>query len=103
MGIYEKTNPNHILAAPNKYYESLYLGKPIITTFGTIPGARTIEVNTGYAIEEEYEDFVGLIESVNKSDLLEKARNARRVWNERYATYVQGFLVNTYLPYIKNA
>ena len=102
MGIYEKANPNHILAAPNKYYESLYLGKPIITTLDTIPGTRTVEDNTGYAIEEKYEDFARLIESVNKSDLLEKAKNARRVWNERYATYVQSFFENTYLPYIEN-
>ncbi|MEA4822326.1 MAG: hypothetical protein VB122_08910, partial [Erysipelotrichales bacterium] len=46
--IYEKTNPNHILAAPNKYYEGLFLGKPIITTKGTIVGDKTEKYNTGY-------------------------------------------------------
>lgn len=34
--MYCKTNPNHIFAAPNKYYEAMLLAKPIISTKGTI-------------------------------------------------------------------
>lgn len=34
--MYSKENPNHIYAAPNKYYESMLLGKPIISTKGII-------------------------------------------------------------------
>lgn len=101
MAVYDKTNPNHILAAPNKYYEGLYLGKPTITILGTTPGTRTLRDNTGYAIEESYEDFSSLINSITKDSIKEKSANASRVWKERYANYVQNFLENTYLPFLK--
>lgn len=40
VGMYYKTVSNHYYAAPNKYYEHLYFGKPLITTQGTPPGSR---------------------------------------------------------------
>lgn len=100
MAVYDKTNPNHILAAPNKYYEGLCLGKPTITILGTIPGERTKRDNTGYAIEESYEDFEKLIGSISKDSLIEKSNNAAKLWKAKYENYVQDFLNKTYLPFI---
>lgn len=97
---YETTNPNHVLAAPNKYYEGLYLGKPIITTEGTIVGDKTKKYNTGYVIKERYEDLKELIQSINYNDLKKKGINAERLWNEKYRFYVADFLTKTYLPFI---
>lgn len=102
MAIYEKINKNQILAAPNKYYEGLYLGKPIITTVGTIVGDKTIIYNTGYVIDEKYEDFEKLVDSINPNDLKEKTENARKLWASKFSTYIQDFLDNTYLPYIQS-
>ena len=50
--MYYKTNPNHIYAAPNKFYESIFLRKPIITTKGTLVGNKVEFYHTGITIEE---------------------------------------------------
>ena len=97
---YEKVNPNHILAAPNKYYEGLYLGHPIITTKGTIVGDKTEKYETGYTIEEDYEDLVSLLESVTHESIERLGNNAEKLWNEKYKTYVKDFLEKEYLPYL---
>ena len=94
-------NKNNILAAPNKYYEGLYLAHPIITTKGTIVGDKTVNLKTGYAIEESYEDFCECIKEISKEKNIEYSRNANVLWEEKYSTYVMDFLENTYLPFIK--
>lgn len=99
--MYQKTNRNHILAAPNKYYEGLYLGKPIITTRGTIVGDKTDKFQTGYVIEESYQDLVELIANITPTDIETRRKNARDLWDNKYSTYVNEFLEDTYLPYIK--
>ncbi len=94
-------NKNNILAAPNKYYEGLYLAHPIITTKGTIVGDKTVNLKTGYAIEESYEDFCEGINAISKEKNIEYSRNANALWEEKYSTYVMDFLENTYMPFIK--
>lgn len=98
--MYQKTNRNHILAAPNKYYEGLYLGKPIITTAGTIVGEKTKKYKTGFVIEESYQDLVNLIDSISDTTIEEYGINAEELWNSKYSTYVTDFLNNTYFPLI---
>ena len=100
MAVYEKVNKNHILAAPNKYYEGLYLGKPIITTAGTLIGDKTIKYNTGYAIEETYADLESLIDNLSVEDIKIKTKNAQTLWDTKYSTYVSDFLHTVYLPFL---
>lgn len=93
-------NKNNILAAPNKYYEGLYLAHPIITTKGTIVGDKTIALETGYATGESYEDFCNVIKTITPEKNVKYSTNASRLWNEKYKTYVQDFLESTYLPFL---
>lgn len=99
--MYQKINKNHILAAPNKYYEGLYLGKPIVTTAGTIVGEKTLKYKTGFVIEETYEDLTNLLERIDDSVIAEYGKNAKALWNDKYSTYVEDFLNNIYLPLIE--
>ena len=94
-------NRNNILAAPNKYYEGLYLAHPIITTMGTIVGDKTTEFETGYAIEETYEDFCNVINEITTEKNIKYSENADRLWNEKYKTFVKDFFENIYYPFIK--
>ncbi len=96
-------NKNNILAAPNKYYEGLYLAHPIITTMGTIVGDKTLNLKTGYAIEETYEDFCKLIKHITPEKNIQYSEIANRLWNEKYKKIVQNFLENKYLPLIKSS
>ncbi len=98
--IYERSNPNNILAAPNKYYEGLYLGKPIITTEGTLVGAKVKKFNTGFAIDEKYESLEKLLHSLERSTLNKMANNSKDLWNKTYKHYVEQFLQLEYLPFI---
>lgn len=99
--MYQKVNKNHILAAPNKYYEGLYLGKPIITTAGTIVGDKTLKHETGFVIEEAYEDLSNLFSDIQDAEIIKLGQNARALWNDKYSTYVEDFLNNTYRPLIE--
>lgn len=101
--MYCKTNTNHIYAAPNKYYEAMLLGKPIITTAGTIVGDKVLKHNCGFAIDENIEELKDLITyiSCKRSEIVDKGINARKMWENKFSTYTQDFLSTTYQKYIK--
>lgn len=98
--VYERDNPNHILAAPNKYYEGLYLGKPIITTVGTLVGKKVEKYKTGFTVDEQYESLESLILSLNKETIIEVSANAAELWQGKYENYVENFFLNEYMPFI---
>jgi len=94
--MYCKTNSNNIYAAPNKYYEALLLGKPIITTKGTIVEKKVVENNIGWAVEEDIEELKTLVNSLDKEDIATKGKNALDLWNERFKDYLSDFFNNVY-------
>ena len=98
--MYCKINPNHIYAAPNKYYEAMMLGKPLITTKGTIPGDKVEYHDTGWAVEERIEDMRALIKSLNKEEMEQKGKRAAKLWEEEYSNYLSNFFDNTYAKII---
>lgn len=101
IAIYEKTVLNNVYAAPNKYYEGLYLGKPILTTKGTLVGNNTEKYNTGFVIGESFEEMDSFFrhkELKNKIKMCEQ--NAKRVWKGKYCDYVNSFMYRHYLPFI---
>lgn len=98
VALYEKKVKNNVYAAPNKYYEGLYLGKPILTTKGTLVGNHTEKYATGFVIGEGIEDLKDFFQ---QDDLWEKIRvygeNANRLWNEKYCLCVEDFMNRIYL------
>lgn len=102
FAIYEKTNPNHIYAAPNKYYEGLFLGRPILTTRGTSVGDKTMLKHTGFVIDENYEDMNTFFSAKQLKAELEKAgKNGKVLWDEYYSNYINDFMEKTYFTLIK--
>lgn len=99
--MYCKTNPNNIYAAPNKYYEALMLGKPIITTKGTIVEKKVIDNNIGWAVEEDIDELRQLIYSISKEDIKIKGDNAISLWNETFKNYLKVFFNQTYSKIIR--
>lgn len=92
LALYFKSNSNHLYAAPNKYYESLYLGVPIITTKGTLVGNKVIEYDTGY-VYDEHEDDISVFFN-NILDLTLKSNNCKKVFNKYKHTVT--FFFNDY-------
>ena len=93
--MYSKQNPNHLYAAPNKYYEAMLVGKPIITTKGIIVADKVEKEGIGYSIEETTEDLKGLVDFLEREDVAQKAQRARQLWN-RYAQATETYLQSTY-------
>lgn len=94
--MYSKKVKNHIYAAPNKFYESLFLGKPILSTKGIRLEKKILNNDVGYVIEEDVCDLKKFIESTTKEDLVLKGRNAKELWNNKYSRYISNFMENEY-------
>lgn len=62
--MYYTSNHNHVYAAPNKFYEGLILGKPILTNEGTLVSVLTKRYNSGFVIGEGKEDLENFFSNV---------------------------------------
>lgn len=100
--MYHLTSPLHKFAAPNKYYESLYLGVPMITTENTLVGSKVKKFDTGFVISEEKESLAEIVDCNNLLGLLNrKKENCKRIWEEVYFSYYEKFMREKYLKIIK--
>lgn len=101
VALYYLNCPSHTYASPNKYYESLYLGKPVITTKGTLVGNAVIEHDTGYVVEDSKDSFASLFEKVNSEDFandyMVKSRNCEERWKLYYSSYFANITKGKYL------
>ncbi len=100
FAMYCKVEPNHIYAAPNKFYECMLLGVPIITTKGIIIGDKVEKLNIGYTIEETEDELIQLIDNLDKEDLKQKSDNCISQWEHVYANYTKDFLNQDYYSLI---
>ena len=69
LAIYDPTVDNHRFAAPNKFYESLMLGKPVIMAHGTGMSEVVEENAIGELIEFSQDGFIdGLNRLIARKD-----------------------------------
>lgn len=94
--MYAISNPNHIYAAPNKFYESMFLGKPIFTTIGTIVGEKVNMADRGYISGESLDDILDVIQNIDISKIKIKGNNAKILWESKYKFYTQDFMTHKY-------
>ena len=94
--MYCKSNPNHIYAATNKFYEAMFLSKPIISTKGTIVGEKIDKLDIGYTIDENVEDLITILKSLDRTDIAKKGYNAHILWREYYENFVSRYMRNIY-------
>lgn len=78
--MYCKSIPNHFFAAPNKFYESMFLGRAILSTKGIPLEEKIIKYGTGYAIEESMDDLAYFLEHISKDELKKKGEDAHAQW-----------------------
>ena len=106
VALYYLNCPSHKYASPNKYYESLYLGKPVITTKGTLVGESVEEYNTGYVIEDTKEAladvFKGVDQSSFRTDYDNKVHNCENRWSSVYYSYFKDVTKGAYLELIRS-
>lgn len=100
--MYHLTSPLHKYAAPNKYYESLVLEVPMITTEKTLVGSKVERYDTGFVLDETEEALFGLLSDVSlKEQIKVKKQNCKDTWDKVYATYYEDFMSKKYMKMIK--
>lgn len=101
MALYYKRIITHIYASPNKFYESLFLGVPIVTSEGTLVGSQVESINSGYLVGDEYDDLRQFFDSFNWEMYSTKAQNCAHEWVEYYANYQDEVIGGEYVSIIK--
>ena len=97
IAFYYLGNKLHEYAAPNKYYEGLFLGKPLLTNIGTAVANQTIEGNTGFVIEEGLEAIENFFYSdYSKIENEKKINNANHMWKNSFKNYTENFMRDVY-------
>ncbi len=87
LAIYAPCIDNHVYAAPNKFYESLMLAKPVVMVKGTgmssVVELEDIGVNIDYSIDGFEKGIEELIS--RKCEWAEMSERMLRVYNEKYS------------------
>ena len=95
--MYSVENPNHVYAAPNKYYESMFLGKALFTTKGTIVEKKVLDRNMGYVSGESEDEIASVIKSLTPNGIKEKSMAAKECWMNCYKDFTRNYMSNEYL------
>lgn len=84
--IYEPSIRNHKLCAPNKFYEALALGKPLIVCRGTGIDKIVEKENIGFVINYDSKEFYQALRALKKDEILcrEMGDRARELYEEKY-------------------
>ena len=100
--MYHLTSPLHKYAAPNKYYESLVLGVPMITTENTLVGSKVEKYDTGFVLDEQEESLFNLFQDETLQEKIEiKQKNCGVTWNHVYKDYYEDYMTERYINLIK--
>ena len=97
--MYSVTNPNHVYAAPNKYYEAMFLGKPLFTTKGTIVEKKVLDRQIGYVSGETEDEITSVINSITREDMQKKGVLSKECWLSTYKDFTHNFLKQEYLKF----
>ena len=84
--IYEPTIRNHQLCAPNKFYEALALGKPVIVCRGTGIDRVVIQEKIGCVIDYDAKQFYDALDYLVCNDAVRKemGEKARKLYEQKY-------------------
>lgn len=85
--MYDPTVPNHVYAAPNKFYEALALGKPLIMAKGTGMSTVVERNNIGLVVDYNSESFSDALTWFvnNRSSIPAMEDRAKALYEEIYS------------------
>lgn len=85
--IYKPSIPNHKYAAPNKFYEALMLGKPLIMSKNIGMCNEILKNNLGELIDFSEEEFKKGLERLikRKDEWSEISLKMKEIYNEKYS------------------
>jgi len=105
VALYYLSIPVHKYASPNKFHESLFLGRPIITSKDTLVGARVEAANTGYVVDDTLEGLASVFDGYGTESYLikyrEKCKNCGQLWENNYKNYRTQWMEGEYIKLIR--
>ncbi len=99
LAIYDPEISNHKFAAPNKFYESLFLGKPVIMVKNTGMSEVVKDNNIGVLIDYSEEGFKEGVEKLisEKADWTSMGERMKQLYRDKYSwTEMEKRLVELY-------
>jgi len=97
--IYEPSIRNHRLCAPNKFYEALALGKPVIVCKGTGIDKIVQKENIGIVIDYDANQFYDAVRwfKENEEVCMEMGEKARKLYESKFRwSIMKSRLINLY-------
>ena len=87
LAIYDPSIDNHFYAAPNKFYESLMLGKPVIMVKNTGMSKVVEDNDIGVLIEYSKEGFINGVERLveQKTEWNSMGERMKLLYNDQYS------------------
>ena len=82
---YNPKIPNHKYSAPNKVYEAMALGKPIIVCNNTGVDELVRTEKIGFCIEYNAQDFIKCIQNINKEEFERIKNDSRQLYLKKYS------------------
>lgn len=84
-GPYLMSAPAHRYASPNKMYEHLALGKPLLTNLGTPPAELVERLDSGFLFDGSFADLRAVIEKIDRPACQRAGARARQAWLSEFA------------------
>lgn len=94
--VYDPSYQHNQIASPNKLYEALYLGKPCIVAENTSIDIFVRKYDIGYVTKFDEASLAGVIQKINKDDLIKKGTNAKAIYYEHSWEHSKRKLVEIY-------
>jgi glycosyltransferase involved in cell wall biosynthesis len=86
FGPYLLTTSAHRFAVPNKMYEHLAVGRPLVTNSG-IPPATLVEAeDSGFLFDGSYNDLRAVVAGLTREECSRRGACAAQAWRLRYST-----------------
>lgn len=94
---YDPQIQNHKYSAPNKVYEAMALGKPIVVCKGTGIDELVTTNKIGYAIDYDGKQFIDVLKNLNKKDLNTLKNKSLDLYKNKYSWKImENILVGAY-------
>lgn len=89
LAIYDPSIENHRFAAPNKFYEALFLGKPVIMVKGTGMSQIVETQNLGVVIEYSKNGFIDGVNSLiaRRDEWSDMSLRMKKLYDQKYSWY----------------
>ena len=104
LGLYYSAVPNHRFAAPNKYFEHLLLGQPLLTSTHTPPGAKVVANDTGWAVDDHADAIKAALEQAlaDPQSVQDKGARAAAIWQQDFANYFERAIAGDYVTAVRH-